>query len=114
MAIQRLSRLAHRAGAVVGQCTFDAGLDQEDTDRKAKRVCRPLAQWQNSDYIARNFRCPRILLMLLRTSLLLALVLGWVGAAQAQLPDSSHDGLNRLTGAASVVACSGTDKKDPP
>ncbi|MEI2780360.1 MAG: hypothetical protein V9H25_03545 [Candidatus Competibacter sp.] len=52
--------------------------------------------------------------MLLRTSLLLALVLGWVGAAQAQLPDSSHDGLNRLTGAASVVACSGTDKKDPP
>jgi hypothetical protein len=54
------------------------------------------------------------MLMLMRTSLLLALVLGWAGAAQAQLSDLSHDGLNRLTGVASVAACSGTDKKDPP
>ncbi|MFZ1326171.1 MAG: hypothetical protein WAT67_09175 [Candidatus Contendobacter sp.] len=52
--------------------------------------------------------------MALRTSLLLALVLGWIGVAQAQLPDSSHDGFNRLTDAAGMVACSGTDKKDPP
>lgn len=53
--------------------------------------------------------------MTFRLSLLFAVALGWIGAAQAQWPDQSHGGLNPPTGAQTVVACGpGDDKKDPP
>lgn len=55
------------------------------------------------------------LMTTIRLFSLSVLLLAWVGVAQAQLPDSSRDGLNRLTDSQTPVACGpGTDKKDPP
>jgi len=55
------------------------------------------------------------LMTTIRLFSLSVLLLGWVGLAQAQLPDSSRDGLSRLTDIQTLAACGpGTDKKDPP